>query len=425
MSSAMEAATALLASDQATFDNPYPHFAQLRSAGPLFVDDATTGAAWHLARYDDVRSAVASPLVSTGFSQYVARDREKLSVEQRERLEFSAPCRSRTLLRSNPPDHTRVRALMTAAVTPRAMGRLEAQIVQTTQDLLCPHLEAGQMDVIGDFAAPLPAMMIAAILGVPVHDYALVRKWADDLVLLAPQSLEAHNSAVEMLEYLRALVGFRKDHPGDDLLTQLGQAVSRGQLTEDELIAQCRLLLVAGHETTTNLIGNGLLALLRHPEQMGVFRSRSEGTDQAIEEMLRYDSPVQHTWRFTTGDLQLTDTTIPSGQNIRLWLGAANRDPDQFHDPDLLDLARTPNRHLGFGHGIHFCLGASLARLEGRIALRHLVDSTECIELLDPKQTWRRSLTMRGLATLRISLRARRSSRLDVSSKARMESTSC
>jgi unspecific monooxygenase len=305
----------------------------------------------------------------------------------------------------DPPDHTRLRRLVSKAFTARLIERLRPRIEQVVQELLADA--SGEVDLIRALAYPLPVILISELLGVPAQDRDRFKGWSDalargldpDFLLPAADIAERDQARLEFAAYFQELSALRRSDPRDDLLSAL-VAVSDGgdALTEQELLATCILLLVAGHETTVNLIGNGALALLRHPDQLAWLRTHPEAVPAAIEELLRYDPPVQLTLRTALQDTELAGATIKRGELVLLLTGAANRDPTVFEDPDRLDLQRAASGHLSFGLGIHFCLGAPLARLEGEIALAALLRRD--ITLAGGDLAYRDNLVLRGLARL-------------------------
>jgi cytochrome P450 len=315
-----------------------------------------------------------------------------------------------SMLDRDPPDHTRLRGLASKAFTPRVVEALRPRIQQIVDDLLAGVEPRGGMDLIEEFAYPLPVIVICEMLGVPVEDHERFKGWSLDLargldsVLLGPDSEVARRSGAAreaLTEYFRGLIGTRRVSPRADLLSALIAAEEAGdRLTEHELLATCILLLVAGHETTVNLIGNGTLALLRHPDQLRRLRENPGLIAGAVEELLRYDGPVQRTARTPTADVVIGGRTIGKGEIVMPFLGAADRDPAQFPDPDRLDIARSDNRHVAFGWGIHFCLGAPLARVEGQIAIGTLVHRLPKLALATDTPEYRPSLTLRGLHAL-------------------------
>ncbi|GLZ06361.1 cytochrome P450 [Actinomadura sp. NBRC 104412] len=327
-----------------------------------------------------------------------------------------APARRRSFLTMDPPDHTRLRRLVGKAFTARLVERLRPRVEELVADLLDALPEGEPVDLLAALAYPLPVIMISELLGVPPEDRDLFKGWSDalargldpDFLLPAGDLAKREEARTEFAGYFAELAARRRAEPRDDLLSALVAVSDGGEvLSEADLLATCVLLLVAGHETTVNLIGNGALALLRHPDQLAWFRAHPDESAAAVEELLRYDPPVQLTLRSALEDRVVGGTPVPKGGMVLLILGAANRDPAVFRDPDRLDLTRYAGagtgraeapRHLAFGHGIHFCLGAPLARLEGRIALRRLFERE--VALADVPLTYRDNLVLRGLSAL-------------------------
>ncbi|MEV4292325.1 cytochrome P450 [Nonomuraea bangladeshensis] len=311
----------------------------------------------------------------------------------------------------DPPDHTRLRGLVSRAFTPRMVERLRPRVEAVTAGLIAALPEEG--DLVSGFAYPLPVRVICEMLGVPPEDHERFQGWSEtaarslDPMLTAELISESGRSGREFRDYFRDLLELRRRQPGDDLLSALTRVE---ELTEGELLATCVLLLVAGHETTVNLIANGVLALVRH----GLLAYAAERPRQVVEEVLRYDPPVQLTGRVALRDAELGGTPVPAGTAVVALIGAANRDPAVFPDPDHFDPgrfdatrsdgAREPGRHLAFGLGIHFCLGATLARMEGEIALSALAAAAPRMELLDPAPPYKPNLVLRGLARLPVRL---------------------
>jgi cytochrome P450 len=317
----------------------------------------------------------------------------------------------RSMLLTDPPDHTRVRALVNKAFTPRHVARLRPHIQAICDELLALVERRGRMDVMADFATQLPAIVIAELLGVPAEDRIRFKEWSNDLISLLGNpdpagAVERFERGLDhLLSYLRDVIGQRRRAPRDDLISSMIAAQEeRDALSDGELLATSNLLLVAGHETTTNLIGNGLLALLLHPAEMARLRDDLELVPSAVEEMLRYDSPVQATVRVTTETVELGGQTLPPGALVVAMIGAANRDPAVFPDPDRFDVARTDNRHLSFGFGPHFCLGAPLARLEGQVIFRALLARYPRLRLDREDVPHRPNFALRGLLELPVSL---------------------
>jgi cytochrome P450 len=319
-----------------------------------------------------------------------------------------------SMLFRDPPDHTRLRALVSKAFTPRVVETLRPRVQAIVDRLLERVTGAGRMDVIADLAYPLPVTVISELLGVPAAEADAVRGWSfhvaralDAIALpVGPEVIERGRRATgEMVEYFGRLAEARRRRPGSDLLSGLVEAEEAGdRLTERELLATCVLLYVAGHETTVNLVGNGLLALLRHPQECRRLRDDPALLPGAIEELLRYDGPVQRTGRMAACDAEIGGVPIPAGALVLGLLGAANRDPAHFVEPDRLDVTRDQPRHLAFGSGIHYCLGAPLARLEAQAAIGTLLRRFPAVALAVERPVWRPSSTLRGLEALPVIL---------------------
>ena len=383
--------------------DPYPFYHALREKDP--VHQSPMGF-WVLTRYDDVVTSLRDPRYGRdGFAPLIE------ATYGPETAEGNLP---RSMLMRDPPDHTRLRALVNKAFTPRVIEGMRAHIQAIVDRLLDKVQGARSMDVIDDLAYPLPVTVICEMLGVPLDDQNAIRGWSSDIArsldaigLMADPDIVARGVAARrnLTEYFRRLLPERRKHPKADLLSLLIGVEEQGdRLNEGELLAMCLLLFIAGHETTVNLIGNGTLALLEHPDQMARFKGDPALIPSAIEELLRYDSPVQWTARITNANVELGGREIPSGGMVIAAIGAANRDPSHFPDPDRLDIARADNRHVSFGFGIHFCLGAPLARVEGQIALGTLLRR---MPNLAPQTgatlDWRESSALRGLKRLAVT----------------------
>jgi cytochrome P450 len=310
----------------------------------------------------------------------------------------------------DPPAHTRLRSLVSNTFTPRMIERMRGRIQAETEALLETVQGAGCMDIIADLAVPLPVTVITDMLGVPVSDRRLFREWSRDLLGLvgmtfsAETALRAAKAAEDFGAYLRTVAKERRAKPKEDLISALVVAEAQGdKLTESEMISTCMFLLVAGHETTATLIGNGLMALLRYPEQMAKLKADSSLLKTGIEELLRYDSPVQVTARFVLEDMTYKGQLLRLGEQVGFILGAANRDPAQFTEPNRLDVTRQDNCHLAFGNGIHYCLAAPLGRLQGQIAVEAVLRRFPNVELADPNPCYRDSWVLRGLRELPVT----------------------
>jgi cytochrome P450 len=361
---------------------------------------------WVLTRYAEVHETLREARFSV--------DRRRAAIVQENldrlpRLLLGEEGGLRSMLITDPPDHTRLRGLVSKAFTPRRVAGLRPRIEAIVDELCGRVARQGGMDVMADLAAPLPAIVIAELLGVPAEDHTRFKAWSTELVTLVGDAFGGPGERFEsvlrrILDYLRGVIAERRRDPRDDLISAMIAAQEeRDALSDAELLATSNLLLLAGHETTTNLIGNGLLALLRHPAELERLRAEPECLRPGIEELLRYDSPVQATARVAREDLELGGARLAAGALVVCGIGAANRDPEVFPEPDRLDVARADNRHLSFGLGAHFCLGAPLARLEGEIAFRALLERFPALALGEGELRWRRNLFLRGLEALPVA----------------------
>ena len=388
--------------DPATIANPYPVYQRLREEDPVHWDDELQ--TWVLTRYEDIEAALRDPRLSSNRVDTV-RNVDSPEVPEATRQALKATL-SLWMLFLDPPDHTRLRNLANKVFTPRVVENLKTQIEYLVRELLAPAAHVGRLDVIRDFAYPLPAIVIAEMLGVRREDRELVKRWSDALAALLGSAVcepsIAENGARSILEfrsYLGDLVEDRRRRPQQDLITAALKAEDQGSLlSHDELLANCVLLLSAGHETTTNLIGNGALALLRHPDQLHRLRAEPGLIKTAVEELLRFDSPVQATG--VTQDIEIGERVLRKGQAALLVLGAANRDPTRFPDPDSLDLGRANNHHGAFAFGPHYCLGAPLARLEAQITIPALFATFADLRLSTGEVEWHQNIVLRGLKAL-------------------------
>lgn len=394
--------------DAATLADPYPAFRRLREADPAHQSDALKG--WILTRYEDVKACMTDASFS---ADRISPYRDSLSETERKRIPDLLRDLGYWMVFTDPPFHTRLRGLANQAFTSRAVEALTPQIEAIVERLIEGFAEEGETDLITDFAFPLPVMVIAHMLGVSLDDTVQFKEWSDDLATfvgsakMTPDKRDRAQAAVEALEGLfRDLLVERRANPGDDLISRLIAAGDEdGGLNDDQLAATCVLLLFAGHETTTNLIGNGFLAFAKNPGELAKLRNAPGLAESAVEEVLRYDGPGLAMTRMAAEDIDFHGKTMRAGDRIFAMVAAANRDPREFDDPESLDIARKPNRHLAFGHGIHFCLGAPLARLEGRIAYTALARRMSDIELLSEDLDWVDSLSFRGVHSLPLGFR--------------------
>jgi hypothetical protein len=392
--------------DPEVLANPYPLYHRLRTEDPVHWDPFLH--AWVVTRYEDVvrvlhdfqadRTPTPQQLTDMGLSH----------------INPIAAVMVKQMLFLDPPAHTRLRSLASSAFTPSRVEVLRSHIQDIAERLIDEIADAGSMDVIADFAAPLPAIVTAEMLGVPIADHPQLKKWSahfaemlgnfqhnPDRVTLVLQSLN------DMLDYFRGTVRELRVHPREGLVNALLTAEINGdRLTEEEVIANSIVTMVGGQETTTNLIGNGLLTLLRNPEELQRLRSDSSLIVSAVEELLRYESPSQHTGRIAPYDVELAGRKIRKRNAVIAVMGAANRDPERFPDPDKLDLARRDNRHVAFGWAAHFCFGAPLARIEGQIAFETILRRLPSLTLPDAPLYWRENLGLRGLKALPVTFTA-------------------
>jgi cytochrome P450 len=386
-------------------DDPFPVYRSLHEHQPVLATDNV----WILSRYEDCHAALRDGRLSV-------EPRSSSTYEDSLRLSGRAGSILQELLEElmlfrDPPDHTRVRGLVQKAFSPRRIEEMRPRVETVARRLLDDLAPRGEMELMADFAYPLPIVVIAEMLGIPPEDQDRFKGWARDLALtlepvLPPDVRERAEAALDAFSaYLEPLFEQRRREGGDDLLTALVEAEDEGdRLSQDELISNVLLLLIAGHETTQNLIGNGLYALLRNPDQLALLRDRADDGEfvrGAVEELLRYDGSVQLTARVAREDVEYGGHCIPAGRRLILLLGAANRDPQRFEDPDRLDVTRADRGHLSFSGGPHYCLGNALARLEGEVALRELLQRLPGLELAgDEPPHYRDTVTLRGLEAL-------------------------
>jgi cytochrome P450 len=349
--------------------DPFPEYQRMRASNPVFYNEETKF--WELFRYDDVLHVITD--YATFSSERLVPSDEKMAERLRKEGWSEEDLPTKSILNTDPPRHRQLRSLVTQAFTPRAVALLTPRIKEIVHELLDKVAATGRMDVIQNLSYPLPVIVIAEMLGVPTDDRAQFKRWSDSIV---DASGDVGMQAIkEMNGYFREVIAQRRAQPQDDLISGLVAAGIDGEkLTERELLSFCVILLVAGNVTTTNLIGNAILCFDEHPQVMDQLREDPSLLPEAIEEVLRYRSPVQRLVRMATADTIIGGKEIKEGQVVVPCLGSANRDEAQFPDPDVFDIRRTPNRHVAFGHSIHFCIGAPLARLETKIALTVLLE---------------------------------------------------
>ncbi len=389
--------------------NPFPFYAQLRAEAPVFavtVNLPNKQRAWLVTRYDDVLNVLKD-------ERFAKNRRNAMSPEQLKKVPWMPPMfksLEQNMLDLDSPDHTRLRTLIHKAFTPSMIEQMRDQIQALTNELLDAAEPKGGMDLIAEFALPLPLTMIGRILGVPAEDTPKFHRWTKTMLSAGVHMnyFVVIPTILRFMGYLKKLIKERSTHPKDDLITALVQAKEGGdQLSANEVLAMIILLLIAGHETTVNLIGSGSLALLEHPDQVVKLRSEPALIKTAIEELVRFVCPIEMaTERYAREDITIAGTTIPRGELVLAVIASANRDPNYFANPDALDVTRANNKHLAFGHGEHYCIGAPLARLEGQIAMSTLIQRMPNLRLsIAPDQLrWRGGLPfLRGLEALPVS----------------------
>jgi cytochrome P450 len=398
----------------ATFDllsrenqkNPFSVYQQLRAEHPVHLEPRLR--AWVLTRFDDVDHVLNHP---TLFSVDRFRNVGEEFLRRRGDMQDVAVMMRDWAVYRDPPDHTRMRSLLAKSFAAQRIETLRPLIQRLVDSLLDRAEERTRFDFITDFAFPLPAQVICSMLGVPQDDLPQIKEWSTQIAAYIGGSHRgddieiAKQGLLHTFDYFRALVRQRRGHAAADLLDLLRVAEDQGDvLSEDEVVANCVLLLFAGHETTANLLGSGLYRLLSNPPQHALLRAHPELTPSAVEEFLRYDPPVAGTLRVVTQDTEIRGQAVGRGESVAAMLAAANRDPLHFEAPEELRIQRSPNRHLTFGYGIHFCLGAPLARLEAQIAFTSLLRRFRRIELIDPQPRWKTQLFFRGLTRLELAV---------------------
>jgi pimeloyl-[acyl-carrier protein] synthase len=392
--------------DPEVLANPYPLYQRLRTEDPVHWDPFLH--AWVVTRYPDVIRVLQT------FSADRSPSPKQLTTMGLEALNPIAQVMVRQMLFLDAPDHTRLRGLASVAFTPRRVDGLRTHIQEIADSLLDRMVHSGRADLIADFAAPMPAIVTAELLGVPVADHEQLKTWSADFAEMLGNF--QHNpdriprvlrSVEEMTAYFHSAIHDQREHPRDGLIHALMSAEVEGaSLTQDEVIANVIVTMVGGQETTTNLIGNGVLSLLRNPDQLDKLRADSALIPSAVEELLRYESPSQHTARIARENVVMGGKQIQRRQAVIAVMGAANRDPERFPDPDRLDITRQDNRHLAFGWAAHFCFGAPLARMEGQIAFETILRRLPNLALDAQPLVWRHNLGLRGLAALPVVFEA-------------------
>jgi cytochrome P450 len=386
--------------------DPYPFFDHLRQTDPVHWSDRYR--AWFIMRWDDVFTSLRDPRFSSDRVKPVFDT--KLTDEQRTARKPTFDILQHWMVFNDPPEHTRLRGLVNRAFTPKAVNALRPRVEEVVAEQLDEIRDQGTVDLIRDFAFPIPAVVIAELMGVPASERDLFKGWSDSIMALvfgaagvADRREHAQQSLQELASYLHDLVRqYRKD-PGENLISDLTVAQDADdRLSDDEIVSTCVLVLFGGHETTTNLIGNGIRSLLHHPDQLARLLADPGLLTSSIEELLRYDGPSKMEVRRAAEAIELRGQAIGEGDQIYFVQASANRDPDAFDNPNALDLARTPNRHCGFGFGVHYCLGAPIARLEGSIAIDALIRHLPGLRLGDEPEVWHPTLISRGMRSFTV-----------------------
>jgi cytochrome P450 len=393
--------------DDAIRCNPFPIYQALQAYDPVHWSEPLRS--WVITRYDDVRQVAMSTNMS---SDRLRPFYESLKDERRDILSGVMRYLNLWLVFKAPPEHTRLRKLLNSVFTPAMIAALEAQIVQTVDHIFQQCDDRAEMDFMKEVAVLVPAYVILDMLGVPRVDFERIKVWSDDLRLFigtakggGDKYRKARDGADHMAAYFKEIIQQRRNHPGADVISlMIAARDEHGSLNEDELIATCMLILFGGHATTTNLLGSAVVALLDHPDQLQRLKSDPGLITLAVEEFLRYDGPSNSIARVVARDHQLGDKTLHEGDRVFAMINAANRDPRRFELPNQLDLGRSPNRHLTFGQGVHFCLGAPLARLEAKVCLGQLVARYPNLRRGIGKVDWIDALVMRGPSQLPIFL---------------------
>ncbi len=397
-------------SDPAVRANPYPIYAQLRANSPVLWN----GQSWLISRYEDIIGLMIDDRVSSARAESIF---QVLPEEVRTELQPLRHVLGSRMLLTDPPTHTRLRNLVTKAFSARMVREKKPRIQEICNAFIDRVIADGEMDVISDLAIPVPGWVIADMLGVPREDLPSFTRWSRDQVRVydrpgtagerIPIMRQGQASMLEMKAYLEDVIEARRGDPRDDLITMLVMAEEEGdRLSLDELVIMIIALLVGGNNSTAHLIGNAVLTLARHPEAIEELRANPSLINTAVEEVLRFESPVQATSRVAKDAIEIKGTIIEPGQGISLLFGSANRDEQQFPDPDRLNIARKPNRHLTFAHGPHFCLGAAIARAEAQIAVQTVVQRCHDLELQTNDVDWLEGFSFRGLKSLHVKFRA-------------------
>ena len=404
MSKVIAAGTKTVFSDEILQD-PYPTYARMHEEGPLHYVDVGKWAVWSIFSHAECSAIAKDSRLSAKRAKQML-----LPLPLSRQSEFGELARMLALwlIFMDPPEHTRLRKLLNKGFSAAAVEDLRPQVEAIVDQMLKPIKHGSEVELMREFANPMPVRIISELLGVPQELHDSFVNWSRDIAVFrgnpnrtVEEASAAQDALIELTDYFRKTVAERRRNKGNDLISLLIDIEEEGEvLTEEELYAQCIALLFAGHETTRNLIGNGMYTLLQHPQMMAELREKPEMIRSAVEELLRYESPVQFTARVLKEDIEVCGQPIRKGWTVLCMLGAANRDPKQFKEPNQLNLNRLNNQHLAFGAGAHFCIGAQLARLEGQVALLNLVQRFPEMKLTGPRPEWAATFGLRGLKGL-------------------------
>ncbi|MED1016570.1 cytochrome P450 [Bacillus atrophaeus] len=382
------------------FENPYPFYDKLRSIHPIYKGNFLKYPGWYVTGYAEA----AAILKDTRFKNRIPLPENSQKYSELKNMQHHM------MLFKNPPDHKRIRMLVNRAFTPRFAESYRPYINETVNVLLNEVQYKRTMDVVSDFAFPLASLIIAKMLGVPAGESYQFREWAASLIQTIDftrsrkELTKGNDKAIKLIAYFKDLIQQKKHNPQNDLISMLMKEQQDDRLSDEELLATCILLVIAGHETTVNLISNSILSLLNHPEKLMELKEKPSLIESAVEEFLRYESPTQMTARVASEDIEMNGMMIKKEEHVYILLGAANRDPKKFAHPHVLDITRNPNPHLAFGQGIHFCLGSSLARLEAQIAICTLLQRIPNLQLSTPNVQYRKLIGFRSLTELPVTL---------------------
>ncbi|MED1122358.1 cytochrome P450 [Bacillus atrophaeus] len=381
------------------FENPYPFYDKLRSIHPIYKGNFLKYPGWYVTGYAEA----AAILKDTRFKNRIPLPENSQKYSELKNMQHHM------MLFKNPPDHKRIRMLVSRAFTPRFAESYRPYINETVNVLLNEVQYKRTMDVVSDFAFPLASLIIAKMLGVPAGESLQFREWAASLIQTIDftrsrkELTKGNDKAIKLIAYFKDLIQQKKHNPQNDLISMLMKEQQDDRLSDEELLATCILLVIAGHETTVNLISNSILSLLNHPEKLMELKEKPSLIESAVEEFLRYESPTQMTARVASEDIEMNGMMIKKEEHVYILLGAANRDPKKFTHPHVLDITRNPNPHLAFGQGIHFCLGSSLARLEAQIAICALLQRIPNLQLSTPNVQYRKLIGFRSLTELPVT----------------------